>query len=95
MPLYTPPVSLSAALAHTGTTVGFYGATPVTRASAYTQTNSTAARTHAATALSENVTVTLLTDTPALFNSTNAAINEVKKLVNAIVDDLQAVGISQ
>lgn len=36
------------ALDHDGTTVGFYGITPVTRPTAYTQTYSTADKTHAA-----------------------------------------------
>jgi hypothetical protein len=41
-------LSIANALDHNGTTVGFYGVTPALRPSAYTQTYSTATRTHSA-----------------------------------------------
>ena len=59
----------------------------------YTQTNSEAARTHAANALSTSVSISLLTEVAGQINSTNTAINELKKLVNALIDDLQGAGI--
>lgn len=80
--------------------INVFGSTPVTPSNigftknAYTQTYSTAARTHTASALSESVTVALLTDVPALINSTNAAVNELKKLSNGVIDDLQTNNIA-
>lgn len=96
--------------------LGFFGATPVARASAYTQTYATADKTHA------NPTATSLTaasgtadgtvaDVGAAFSQTtlnnnfkdvSTAINanivdiaDVKQLINAVVDDLQAYGLFQ
>lgn len=60
---------------------------------AYTQTYAPAVRVHALNALSTAVVVTLLTDTPGLFNTTNATVNELKQVVNQLVDDLQALGL--
>ena len=60
---------------------------------AYTQTFAEVTRTQAAAALATNVNPTLLTEVPALINSTNTAVNEVKKLINALIDDLQEQGI--
>jgi hypothetical protein len=57
--------------------------------SAYTQTYSTKARTQAKTELSESVTIALLTEVAGQFNTTNAAVNELKKLINGVIDDLQ------
>jgi hypothetical protein len=45
---FTSEVEIDGALNHDGSTVGFYGVTPASRPSAYTQTYSTATRTHAA-----------------------------------------------
>ena len=59
----------------------------------YTQTYSEAARTQAAGALSTSVSISLLTEVAGQFNTTNAAVNELKKLVNGLIDDLQAAGI--
>lgn len=49
-------MEIDGALNHDGTTVGFYGVTPVTRPTAYTQTYSTTTRTHS------NITAATLTD---------------------------------
>lgn len=49
-------IEIDGALDHDGTTVGFYGVTPTTRPTAYTQTYSTAGRTHS------NLTSATLTD---------------------------------
>jgi hypothetical protein len=77
------------------TKMAFYGVTPCPRPPAYTQTYAATTRTHAKAALSESVAITLLTDVPGLMNTTNAAINEIKKLVNQVIDDLQSEGLLQ
>ncbi|KKN25160.1 hypothetical protein LCGC14_0887690 [marine sediment metagenome] len=87
--------------------VGFYGVTPVVRAGAYTQTFSTADKTHA------NPTATAVGDlvatnggwgysTEANADKVHTAIDalivdvaDVKQLVNSIIDDLQAYGLFQ
>lgn len=86
---------------------GFYGGTPVAKPSAYTQTFATAAKTvPAATQLAAPAGGTGATagayDTAvnrdAAIASINAAktdIEELKKVVNALIDDLQAVGLLQ
>jgi hypothetical protein len=76
--------------------MAFYGVTPPSaRPAAYTQTYSATTRVHAKTALSESVVIALLTDVPGLVNTTNAAVNELKKLVNQVIDDLQSEGLLQ
>lgn len=95
------------ALSHTGTTVGFYGATPAARATGYTQTYSTATRTHSNPTASAVVTTAATQTTPFGFASgaqadaISVAINalivdvaNVKGVVNSVVDDLQTIGIS-
>lgn len=62
---------------------------------AYTQTYSTAARTHAASELPTNITATLLTEVISQLNTTNAAVNELKKLLNALIDDAQTNGLAK
>ncbi len=85
--------------------VGFYGVTPVVRGSAYTQTYSTASKTVPAatasnppaggtgatagaydTAANRNLMITSLTNNIA-------DVLALKKVVNALIDDLQAIGI--
>lgn len=61
---------------------------------AYTQTYAPSVRAHALGALSTAVVVGLLTDVPGLFNTTNATVNELKQIVNQIIDDLQAFGLA-
>jgi len=94
---FSGTVTLSGALDHDGTTVGFYGVTPTTRPTAYTQTYSTADKTHA------NPTATALTHSAVggtadgtLVDCTNsyseAAVEENFKecatAINAIIVDL-------
>lgn len=63
-------VEIDGALNHDGTTVGFYNVAPVARPAAYTQTFSTASRTHAA------LTSATLTDlTGGTANTTVAAVS--------------------
>lgn len=56
---------------------------------AYTQTYATKARTQAKPELSEAVSATLVAEIVTQLNTTNAAVNELKKLCNGIIDDLQ------
>jgi hypothetical protein len=89
---------IGGALDHDGTTVGFYGVAPAARPSAYTQTYATAARAHAqaavATTGATNVTPFGYT-TAAQANAIPTAINELKDLINSIIDDHQANGMFQ
>lgn len=87
--------------------LGFFNATPVVRQTGYTQTYSTADRTHAnATATSVATTAatgttpkgyTTVAQADAIVTAVNALIvdvRDVKQLVNAVIDDLQAYGLS-
>lgn len=88
-------VEIDGALNHDGTTVGFYGVAPVTRPTAYTQTYATAARNHAQTAANEAHSLSVVysdTEHEAAFNALAVRINELKQLVNSIIDDHQARG---
>lgn len=58
-------VELDGALNHDGSTVGFFGTTPATQASAYTQTYATADKTHAAETTAD-ISVTYTTDDPSI-----------------------------
>lgn len=104
--LFSAEIEVDGALNHDGATVGFYGATPIARASAYTQTYSTASRTHpaqTATALTGTSVITawgfqtqaqldnFIADAEAL-RQDHLALAQV---VNSIIDDLQAIGILQ
>jgi hypothetical protein len=91
----------------TGTLFGVYGVTPATRPTAYTQTYSTAIKTHAAiTQLACPVGGTgaaagawnSAANRDLAIASINAARNDianVKQVLNALIDDLQALGILQ
>lgn len=59
----------------------------------YTQTYSESTRTQAASALSTTVSIALITEVAAQVNATNTAVNELKKLTNGLIDDMQAAGI--
>lgn len=95
--------------------LGFYNATPVVRPSAYTQTYSTADKTHAnltSATLTDNTGGTANTtlqsisasptqaevrnnfaDLAAQHNAMLADLTDLKQLVNALIDDLQALGL--
>lgn len=80
---YGGNVTISGALAHTGSTKGSYGVTPTARPSAYTQTYSTASRTHS------NPTASSLTD-----NSGGAANTTIEAMPDPadtpiLADDLR------
>ena len=86
-----------AALAHYGSTLGFYGVAPATRPTAYTQTYSTADKTHA------NPTAAALTVTDGAGTNDNtigaitaaasviAAVQELADEINKLVTDLADV----
>lgn len=85
--------------------LGFYGATPIARPSAYTQTYSTADKTNAA--LTSSALNTTFTDSSPWgfgteadgnllvtgYNALRADIEDAKQLLNSLIDDLQALGL--
>ena len=99
--------SITGAIAHTGTTVGFYGVTPVVRPSAFTQTYSTATRTHSNPAAASIVASAVLVTPFGLSSSAQMdnlviAVNNlvsdlanIKGVLNQVIDDLQANGLLQ
>jgi hypothetical protein len=72
--------------------LGVFGESPKGRTAAYTQTYATAARTHAEPELSTTISVTLVTELDTELNKTNKAVNELKKLINSVIDDHQLYG---
>lgn len=95
-------IEIDGALNHDGTTVGLYGVTPVTRPTAYTQTYSTATKTHANLTSADigaftGGSVGFLDaaerdNIRTQFNALKADLTNLKGVVNAIIDDGQAVG---
>lgn len=86
--------------------IGFFSTTPIARTAAYTQTYSTASRTHAAyTSDTESVAYTGATDGEAKLADLNAlrvayenlrvAYESSSKVLNQVIDDLQAYGLLQ
>lgn len=88
-------------------TIGFFGATPIARPSAYTQAYATADKTHDAVT-SNDLSLTSTQSTPWGFssqaeadsiqtevNALRAELIDLKQFVNAILDDLQALGLLQ
>lgn len=102
---------IDAALNHDGSTAGFFGVTPASRAAALTQTYSTADRTLSAyTADDESVAYTgvdnaqvgtvyaTVADLNALrtaYENLRALAEDTTQFLNAVVDDLQAYGLEQ
>ncbi len=93
-----------------GTTVGFFGVTPVARAAAIVQTYSTAARTLPAALTDSSGGTPSATTIPAITTggaaadqaptrdaiaTLNARVDTVTKVLNALIDDLQAYGLEQ
>ena len=99
--------SIAGAVAHTGTTVGFYGVAPAARPSAFTQTYSTATRTHSnPAAASVSASAVLVTpfglSSSAQMDNLVIAVNNlvsdmanVKQVLNQVLDDLQLQGLLQ
>lgn len=95
--------------ANTSAKNSWWGATPVARTSAYTQTYSTTTRTHAAyTADNESVaysgidnaqggsvyaTVADLNALRTAYENLRAAVESAKNLLNQVIDDMQTYGI--
>jgi outer membrane murein-binding lipoprotein Lpp len=91
----------------TGDKLGFYGATPIVKpATAYTQTYSTADKTHANSTFVALATTAATQSSPWGFatqaqadaiatkvNTLGDDVTDLKQLVNAIIDDLQALGL--
>lgn len=86
--------------------LGFYNATPIVQPSAYTQTYSTADKTHAnstfatvAETAATNVTPFGYTTQaqadaiPVELNDLGDDVTDLKQLVNSLIDDLQALGL--
>jgi hypothetical protein len=95
-------LEVDGALNHDGTTVGFYGVTPATRPTAYTQTYSTASKTHAA--LTVGADIAAFTDPPSaaemallrtFVNALKADLTNVKQVLNSVIDDDQILGLKQ
>ncbi len=97
--------SIAGAMAHSGTTVGFYGVAPVAQPSAYTQTYSTATRTHsnptAASVVASAVLVTpfglsssaQMDNLVITVNRLVTDLTNVKGVLNQVIDDLQSQGL--
>ena len=89
---------------HKGGRVGFYGVASVSQPAAYTQTYSTATRTHAAVTsaavVDTNGTFGFLAaaDRTAIITAINAIrtdLANLKQVVNSVIDDRQADGLAQ
>jgi hypothetical protein len=96
---FASEVEIDGALNHDGSTVGFYGVTPASRPSAYTQTYSTATRTHAAltsTTLTNSTGETggdIISDVGGSFDQSTINVNFASLLeqVNALRVDVTNV----
>ena len=95
-------VKVGGDLNHDGSNIGFFGVAPGARAGAYTQTFSTANKTHETPTVSTDIA--LFTDPPSaaematlrtFVNALKADHADLAQLVNAIIDDLQAYGLMQ
>ncbi len=105
--LFPYEVEIDGALNHDGSTVGFYGVTPATRPTAFTQTYSTATKTHSnPTAAAPGDLVATSggwgADSEVNFDKISTALDalvadmaNVKQVVNQIIDDLQTEGLLQ
>ena len=71
------------------TTLGFYGVTPIARPTAYTQTYATASKTVA------NPPSLIGVDYASEAGSIQDALNSLASNINALIDDLQALGLVQ
>lgn len=85
-----------------GSLLGFYAAAPVARPAAYTQTFAGADRTHAA--ISVGADIAAFTDPPSaaemallrtFVNALKADHDDLARLANQVIDDLQLEGLLQ
>lgn len=91
-------IEIDGALDHDGTTVGFYGTVPVAISAPYTQTYSTATRTHAARtapAAGAGAGADATTFSGAQCDALVADQQNTAQLLNSLIDDLQANGLLQ
>lgn len=97
-------VEIDGNINHDGSNVGFFGVVPVARPSAYTQTYSTASKTVPAMTSADVSTaaagLAVFGYSQAQADSIPAAINALRvdmansvKVTNALIDDLQALGL--
>lgn len=86
--------------------VGFFGTAGTARPTAYTQTYATATRSHAALTSADvdttpaglaifGYTQAQADSIPVAINALRADLANVKQLLNAVIDDLQALGLAQ
>jgi len=91
---------------NTAEKIAFWNATPIARPSAYTQTFSTADKTHAARTSAATATTASTQTTPWGFstqaqadaivtnlNAVRADLDDTAQLLNSVIDDLQALGL--
>jgi hypothetical protein len=90
---YSTPGVISGSLAHTGTTLGFYGATPVTRPATYTLSFSGSSRVLPANTATGGGT--LLTEAFTQITALVTDLTETKKVLNQLIKDLQSEGLLQ
>lgn len=87
--------------------IGFFAVTPASRASAYTQTFSLADKTHAAFTSADLATTAATQTSPwgfasqaqaeniaTQFNLLRADVDDAKRLINSVIDDLQSYGLA-
>ena len=101
-------VVVEADLAHrpSGGKVGFFGTAPIVQRTAYTQTYSTADKTHANMTSADVATTAVTQTTPygyataaqgdavaVAINAIRADVIDLKQVVNSVIDDLQAYGL--
>ncbi|HOT31229.1 MAG TPA: hypothetical protein PLQ61_06865 [Bacteroidales bacterium] len=90
-------LAVSGDIRHSGNKAGFQGATPIEKPAAYTQTYATASRTVASCATSFSAIASTSEYLASVTDLNTVAIDleNLKKNVNSIIDDLQSYGLFQ
>lgn len=87
--------TIPGALAHTGTTAGFFNVTPTTRASAYTQTYATATKTHSNPTAANPAAITEYTPHASgavpVVSAGATDLDTTAAALNTLVDECQAL----
>jgi hypothetical protein len=91
--LSIPAGQITGSLAHTGTTIGFYGHLPATRPAAYTLTFAETARTLPANTATGSGT--LLTEAFTQLAAVVSDLTATKKVLATLIKDLQGNGLLQ
>ena len=104
-PSYTFQTAGSAQIGGSGDTLGFYGATPAARPTAYTQTYSTANKTLNADGVTDPAaygagangysTGAMASAVHAAVIALHADLLDTKQMLNSVIDDLQTLGLLQ